>query len=114
MNAVFVELPGFARHRDEYLDDDGYCALQVKLMANPEAGDVIVGAGGLRKLRFPDARRGKGTRGGMRVIYYWWFDCPQFWMFTLYDKDELSDVTAAERSAFRDMIKNELAARQSP
>ncbi|MEM5387217.1 hypothetical protein VSR68_26975 [Paraburkholderia phymatum] len=40
-------------------------------MPNPEAGDAIKGAGGLRKVRFGDARRGKGKRGGLRVIYYY-------------------------------------------
>jgi mRNA-degrading endonuclease RelE of RelBE toxin-antitoxin system len=40
-------------------------------MLNPEAGDTIPGTGGLRKVRFADERRGKGKRGGLRVIYYW-------------------------------------------
>lgn len=113
MNAVFVELPAFNRHRDEYLDDDGFRALQSKLMADPEAGDVIVGTGGLRKLRFPDARRRKGTRSGMRVLYYWWQPGPEFWMFMVYDKDELSDLNAWQRSAFHEVIKRELAARRN-
>ena len=46
--------------------------LQTTLMKSPAAGDVIEGTGGLRKLRFADVRRGKGKRGGLRVIYYWW------------------------------------------
>ncbi|MBK5205840.1 MAG: toxin, partial [Polaromonas sp.] len=64
--------------------------LQNALMKHPQAGDVIEGAGGLRKLRHVDARRGKGKRGGLRVIYYWWEAGSQFWLFTLYDKDEAS------------------------
>jgi hypothetical protein len=48
----------------------GISQLQVALMANPEAGDLIEGTGGLRKLRFGDSRRSKGKRGGLRVIYY--------------------------------------------
>ena len=52
-------------------------------MKNPEAGDVIQGAGGLRKMRFADSRRGKGKRGGLRVIYYWWSGGMQFWLYTL-------------------------------
>ena len=55
-------------------------------MMRPDAGDLIEGTGGLRKLRY-DARRGKGQRGGLRVIYYWWDGGLQFWLFTLYDKD---------------------------
>ena len=71
MKATFVELPAFERYRSNYLDDDAFLALQNLLMKHPEAGDAIQGAGGLRKLRFADARRGKGKRGGLRVIYYW-------------------------------------------
>jgi len=70
MKLVFVELPAFERHRADYLDDDGFRALQNLLMKNPEAGDLMPDTGGLRKLRFADARRGKGKRGGLRVIYY--------------------------------------------
>jgi hypothetical protein len=51
-------------------------------MKNPTAGDVIPDAGGLRKLRFGDARRGKGKRSGLRVLYYWWDSGLQFWLFT--------------------------------
>jgi hypothetical protein len=70
-------------------------------MTDPEAGDVIQGTGGLRKMRFSDPRRGKGKRGGLRVISYWWKAGLQFWLFTLYGKDEIDDVSAAPRSAKR-------------
>ena len=83
MKAVFVELPAFERRRADYLDDEAFRALQQLLMTRPEAGDLMPGTGGLRKLRFPDARRGKGKRGGPRVIYYRWDAGPQFWLFTL-------------------------------
>jgi hypothetical protein len=72
VKAVFVELPAFERYRAEYFSDEAFTILQAILMKSPEAGDVIEGTGGLRKLRFADARRGKGKRGGLRVIYYWW------------------------------------------
>jgi hypothetical protein len=67
--AVFVELPAFERHRADYLDDAAFGDLHLALMRNPEAGEVIEGTGGLRKMRFADQRRGKGKRGGLRVIY---------------------------------------------
>lgn len=111
MKAVFVELPAFARFRASYLDDGGFARLQQYMMANPDAGEVIEGTGGLRKLRFADARRGKGKRGGLRVIYYWWTGGPQFWLYTLYDKDEASDLTPRERRALKTMLKAELEAR---
>lgn len=68
MKALFVELPAFSRYRADYLDDEGFRALQNELVESPEKGDVIEGTGGLRKLRRPDQRRGKGKRGGLRVI----------------------------------------------
>jgi len=82
-------------------------------MLNPEAGALIAGAGGLRKLRFGDERRGKGKRGGLRVIYYWWDAGFQFWLFTIYDKNEMSDLTKSQREMLRQMIKNELEARRN-
>jgi mRNA-degrading endonuclease RelE of RelBE toxin-antitoxin system len=113
MKAVFVELPAFERHRAEYLDDGAFRGLQDLLMKHPEAGDLIPETGGLRKLRFADAGRGKGKRGGLRVIYYWWDSGVQFWLFTLYDKDEMADLTASQRKALKAMIKAELEARRS-
>jgi len=113
MKAVFIELPAFERYRSDYLDDDGFLALQNLLLKRPEAGDLIQDTGGLRKLRFADVRRGKGKRGGLRVIYYWWTSGLQFWLFTLYDKDEMSDLTAQQRKTLKAMIKAELEARRS-
>ena len=113
MKAVFVELPAFERYRSDYLDDNAFGDLQAFLMSNPEAGDVIEGTGGLRKMRFADRRRGKGKRGGLRVIYYWWSAGMQFWLYTLYDKDEMADLTARQRKALKDMLKAELQSRRA-
>jgi hypothetical protein len=63
----FVETKLFTRLVQEYLSDDEYRALQQALLQDPEAGAVIPGAGGARKLRWGMAGRGK--RGGLRVIY---------------------------------------------
>ena len=114
MKDVFVEIPAFERYRADYLDDAALGALQQALMKNPEAGDVIEGTGGLRKTRFADARRGKGKRGGLRVIYYWWSAGKQFWLYTLYDKDEMADLTAKQRKDLKTMLKTELESRRSP
>jgi len=91
MKAVFVELPPFERLRANYMNDEAYRALQMELLQNPLAGDVIEGTGGLRKLRQPDPQRRKGKRGGLRVIYYWWLGGEQFWLFTVYNKDQADD-----------------------
>ena len=111
MKALFIELPAFSRYRTDYLDDENFRGLQKTMMKNPEAGDVIEGAGGLRKLRYGDPRRGKSKRGGLRIIYYWWDGGSQFWLFTLYDKDEMDDLSAKEKKVLKDRLKTELEAR---
>ena len=111
MNSTFKEMPLFERIRSTYLDDDAYQALQSALQACPEAGDLIPGTGGLRKLRFADHRRRKGTRGGLRVIYYWWQAGAQVWLYMIYDKGEMPDLTPLQRSLFRKALKAELNTR---
>ena len=112
MKVTFVELPPFEKVRSSCLDDTAYRELQIELMANPLAGDVIEGTGGLRKLRQPDPRRGKGKRGGLRVIYYWWLGGEQFWLFTVYDKDQADDLTPEQRKALKRLLESELQHRQ--
>jgi len=111
VKAVFVELPAFSRHRAIYLDDAAFARLQMEMMRAPLSGDLIRETGGLRKIRVADPRRGKGKRGGLRLIYFWWEAGAQFWLFTVYDKDEADDLTAAQRKSLRAMIKAELDAR---
>ena len=112
MKATFVELPPFQRNRQDYLSDDSFRAFQQMLMDNPDAGDVIEGTGGLRKIRFADEKRGKGKRGGLRVIYYWWVSGKQFWLFTIFNKDEMDDLTTAQRKILKDLLKYEVDARR--
>ena len=63
-------------------------------------------------MRFGDAKRSKGKRGGLRIIYFWWEARKQFWLFTLYDKNEMDDLTAKERGMLKMMLKQELEARE--
>jgi len=65
----FIETTVFTRRIVELLSDDEYRQLQLFLAARPEAGSVIPGSGGLRKLRWGVGRSGK--RSGIRVIYDW-------------------------------------------
>jgi len=109
----FIEAPAFTRRVFDYLKDDEYRTLQAKLADNPELGDLMPGTGGFRKVRWADARRGKGRRGGLRIIYYHFKSDSQIWLTTLYDKDEASDLTAKERKALTASIENELQARAS-
>jgi hypothetical protein len=107
----FAEAPPFTRHLPEYLSEDGYKDLQARLGANPELGDLMPGTGGFRKVRWADARRGKGRRGGLRIIYYHFPSDRQIWLMTLYNKDEASDLTAQQKKALKAAIETELAAR---
>jgi hypothetical protein len=83
-------------------------------MKSPDAGDVMEGTGGLRKLRFIDSRRGKGKRGGLRVIYFRWEAGSQIWLYTVYDKDERDDLSPQQRTVLKAMLKGELEARRKP
>ena len=112
MKALFVELPAFERYRQEYLSDEAYRGLQNELLKAPEAGDVIMGTGGLRKIRHGDPQRGMGKRGGLRVIYFWWESQRQFWLFTLYDKSDMDDLSTKDRAALKAMLKQELESRK--
>ncbi len=110
---VFVEMPFFEKIRSDYLTDESYLAFQNEILKNPEAGDVIQGTSGLRKIRFRDESRGKGKRGGVRIIYYYWIKGKQIWLFTIYNKDEISDLTKRERQLLADMLASEIKARES-
>lgn len=107
----FIEAPPFARYLPKYLSDDEYRELQTKLTANPVAGDLMPGTGGFRKMRWADVRRGKGRRGGLRIIYYHFPSDHQIWLMTLYNKNEADDLTTAEKKALKAAIEVELRAR---
>ena len=66
---LFIETSTFTKQLSRHFDDDSYAALQAFLSVHPEAGDIIRGSGGIRKIRW--AMPGRGKRGGSRVIYYW-------------------------------------------
>ena len=89
---AFVETPLFTRLIQEYLSDDEYVELQAALVENPEAGKVISGSGGVRKLRW--ATPGKGKRGGLRIIYYLKSREGVIWMLTVYPKNVAENIPA--------------------
>ena len=89
---TFVETKLFTKLGQEYLSDDDYAILQQSLIVNPEAGDVIPGSGGVRKLRWGVA--GKGKRGGLRVIYFLRLRNDEVWMLTLYAKNVADNIPA--------------------
>jgi len=99
---TFVETKLFTRLVQEYLSDDEYSALQQSLLTNPEAGAVITGSGGVRKLRW--GVTGRGKRGGVRVIYYLRSRLGQVWMLTLYAKNVSENIRAHVLKKIREEI----------
>jgi hypothetical protein len=91
---VFVEASSFSKLLPDYLSDDEYRGFQIYLLEQPDAGVVIRGSGGVRKVRW--AAGGKGKSGGLRVIYYWSKAEDQIFLLTLYGKGEQEDLSAAD------------------
>lgn len=89
---TFIESSTFKRMCPVYLDDDEYAELQQFMMREPEAGTLVRGSGGVRKLRW--SRRGTGKRGGLRVIYFVRHDPNEFWMLTIYAKTKHENIPA--------------------
>jgi hypothetical protein len=55
---------------------------------------------------------GARASGGLRIIYFWWEPKKQFWLFTLYDKDELDDLSPKEKTVLKTLLKQELEERK--
>ncbi|GAB1615264.1 type II toxin-antitoxin system RelE/ParE family toxin [Pseudomonas sp. NGC7] len=101
---LFTETPLFTKRVKDLLEDDEYRLLQIRLMAQPEAGDLIEGTGGLRKVRI--AAKGHGKRGGARVIYYHFISKSHIAMLYIYPKNEQPDLSAEQRKSLKNIIEN--------
>src|SRR6516165_4902312 len=101
MQKLFIETTGFTREVTARLDDQSYAAFQKRLMDAPDCGKVMPGCGGLRKVRLADLRRGKGKRGGYRVIYLHVPEAGWVLLLDLYEKGEKEDLTPAEKKALK-------------
>jgi hypothetical protein len=104
MRRLFRETPIFSKKLDAVGDDALLKAIEDAILENPEAGATIAGTGGVRKLRAPDPSRGKGKRGGLRVLY---LDLPnreRCYLLYLYGKDEAEDLTSEDKKLFRDLV----------
>lgn len=88
----FIETKLFSRLVGAYLADDEYTALQQALADDPERGAVVRGSGGVRKVRWN--QRGRGKRGGVRVIYYAKTCEGVIWMLMIYAKNEEQSIPA--------------------
>jgi hypothetical protein len=103
----FLETSVFTRQIAELLEDREYASLQGALVVDPEAGDLIPGSGGLRKLRWSESRRGKGKRGGVRVIYYWYSHGGMIYMLLAYSKGQSDNLTPAQTRKLKQLIVEE-------
>ena len=101
----FIETRLFTRLVQEYLSDDEYAELQRQLMKNPEAGAVVRGSGGVRKLRW--AAAGRGKRGGYRVIYFPRQSKDIIWMLTMYPKNVTDSIPGHVLKQIREEIDDD-------
>jgi mRNA-degrading endonuclease RelE of RelBE toxin-antitoxin system len=102
---VFIETTVFTRQVRALLDDDQYGWLQLRLLVDPSACDLIPASGGLRKLRLGLA--GRGRRGGGRVIYYWHPGRDQIYLLLAYAKNERDDLTTEQLRMLRALMLEE-------
>ena len=100
----FIETSGFSKIRENYFDDSQFNMLQLYLMDRPDAGNIIKGSGGIRKLRW--GMQGQGKLGGVRVIYYWITKDNQILFLTAYAKSKASDLSQNAIKTMREIVKD--------
>ena len=101
-NMIIIETPIFSRLIQEFMSDDDYRLLQEALITRPDAGAIIRGSGGLRKIRWK--LEGKGKSGGVRVIYYWVTADDEVRMLYVYKKSARSDLTPDQVAILKEII----------
>ncbi len=102
----FIETPVFTADVAAFLPDDDYRLLQLALMIRPASGSVMPGGGGLRKLRW--RRPGRGKRGGLRVVYYWYPAEETIYLLVIYSKTRKKDLTRKQLSTLRALVQENL------
>ncbi|WP_198401120.1 type II toxin-antitoxin system RelE/ParE family toxin [Thiomicrospira microaerophila] len=103
---IFIELPIFIRCADALFSDEDLRSMQTILLENPDAGDLIPGGLGLRKLRVP--MKGRGKRGGARVIYYHWVKKSQCYLLYAYAKNVATDLTPDQLRKLAALMQEEI------
>ncbi len=99
---LFIESSTFRKQREKYLDDEAFRALQNEIVGHPEKGKLVRGSGGLRKIRF--GAKGKGKRGGVRVIYYFAVSTDTIYLLDLYAKSEQETLTPDQIKVVRERL----------
>ena len=105
MNKTFIETNEFTEWVKKYLSDESLADLQRELLEDSETGSVMPGCGGLRKMRVADPRRGKGKRGGIRVIYLHIEEVDQIHLVTIYGKDQKDELSADDKNMYRQLVR---------
>ncbi len=105
MIMLIIETPIFTKLVGENLTDEEYRDLQNYLTVISDAGDVIKGSGGLRKIRWKQKCRGK--RGGVRVIYFWKMNSGQILMLYIYPKNVTVDLTTSQLKLLKQIVEKE-------
>ena len=104
MNRQFIEVPLFTKRWAEIgLGNEELRALQIMLLKNPEAGPVIEGTGGIRKVRFPLENRGKS--GSVRICYTDFDEYEVTYLITAFTKKEQENLSAAEKAVLKKLVK---------
>jgi len=98
-----IETEQFLAATRKLMSEDERVRLVDYLAFHPEAGDLIPGTGGVRKLRW--ALQGRGKRGGARAIYYFHSEQVPLFALTAYAKNERDDLSDAERNDYRRLTK---------
>ena len=88
----FIEATAFTKYVYDYLSEDEFLCLQSFLLQYPEAGKIVRGSGGVRKVRW--AMAGQGKSGGVRVVYYFKKQDDEIWLLTIYSKNEVESIPA--------------------
>jgi mRNA-degrading endonuclease RelE of RelBE toxin-antitoxin system len=100
---TFVETRLFSRLVYDYLSEEEYSSLQRHLAAWPESGDVVPGTGGVRKVRW--AVKGRGKRGGVRVVYVARVAKEVIWLLTISAKNEAESIPANVSRRIREELE---------
>jgi hypothetical protein len=101
----FVETTLFTKQLKALFNDDAYREIQAYLIKNPNAGAIIQGGGGIRKLRWSLGEHGKS--GGVRLIYYWDVSDEVFFMLFIYPKNKAQNLSKAQLKILRDVVHDE-------
>lgn len=99
LDITVLQLPKFKAEATELIGASGIEAVAVHLIVHPDAGDVIAGTGGARKLRW--AAKGKGKRGGARIIYVYVVVAARIYLVRCYAKNVKTDLTPDEKKVLR-------------